>query len=803
MKNCQRSTVNGQRLIVNYQLLIVICLICVSVLSSCSVTSSIGEDETYYTGMKKTVYNTPDPKDPHFLNTKEEIDAALACAPSSALFGSSTVRSPFPLRVLIYNKYNDSEKGMGKWLNDKFGKAPRLIETVAPDMRSQVAKNILDSKGYFNSKVSYKIIPDGKKKAKVAYEITTDSVYAFDSISVEGFKPHIASLIRESADYSNLKKSAPFDVATLEKSREQALETLRDSGYYFFRTEYINYLADSVSVPGKILLKIVPSQELPDSANHQWYIGKINIAFRNYSRQPLTDTLATRRFTMMWQGKRPLNPLSVMHDIKFRQNDIYDDDKIVESQNNLAQSELFTTTSFNFRPRTTNQYCDTLDANINCIFDKPYDASVEAAVTGNSSSRVGPALKVGLTRKNLFHGGEKITGSLFGSYEWQTKHTAGDGGSALNSYEFGADITLELPRIETPWGLFEKINSNASHRRSHRSHRRRYPYGRTTAISVTYDVLKRPTFFRLHTFTAALKYNWRTSETSAHQFIPLSVDFTRLNNRTAKFDSIQQQNPILYRSLTDHFIPKMEYTYTYTSPAETPAPIYWRLTLSEAGNISAACYSIFGKDWNEKDKTMFRNPFSQFVRAESDLTKTWFIGSKRILRNSESASLVWHLNIGAAYSYGNSYAGSLPYNEMFYVGGANSLRAFTIRSVGPGAQPMEESSNGYFDRVGTIKFETALEYRFPIVGHFGGAMFAEAGNVWNTEGDYAFHFKNTLKELATDVGIGLRYDLTFLVLRLDWGVALHLPYETSKSSYFNVDDFSKANGLHLAIGYPF
>lgn len=780
----------------------VIVIVIVSVLSSCSVTSSIGEDEIYYTGMKKTVYNTPDPNDPHFLNTKEEIDAALACAPSSALFGSSTIRSPFPLRILIYNKYKNSEKGMGKWLNDKFGRAPRLIETVAPDMRSQVAKNILDSKGYFNSKVSYKIIPDGEKKAKVAYEITTDSVFSFDSISVEGFKPHVTTLIHESVENSKLKKSAPFDVASLEEGREQVLGALRDSGYYFFRKEYINYLADSVSVPGKILLKIVPSQELPDSANHQWYIGKINVAFRNNSRQPLTDTLSTRRFTMMWQGKRPLRPQSIMRDIKFRQNEIYSENKIIETQNNLAQNELFTTTSFNFHPRTTNQYCDTLDANINCIFDKPYDASVEAAVTGNSSSRLGPELRVGLTRKNLFRGGEKITGSLFGSYQWQTKHSEGDGGSALNSYEFGADITLELPRIETPWGLFQK-DKGLRTKDSRRSHRRRYPYGRTTAISLTYDVLKRPTFFRLHTFTAALKYNWCTSETSAHQFIPLSVDFTRLNNRTAKFDSIQQQNPILYRSLTDHFIPKMEYTYTYTSPAETSTPIYWRLTLSEAGNISAACYSLFGEDWNEKDKTMFRNPFSQFVRAESDFTKTWFMGSKRILRNSESASLVWHLNIGAAYSYGNSYAGSLPYNEMFYVGGANSLRAFTIRSVGPGAQPMGESHNGYFDRVGTIKFETALEYRFPIVGHFGGAMFAEAGNVWNTEGDYAFRLKNTLKELATDVGIGLRYDLTFLVLRLDWGVALHLPYETSKTSYFNVDDFSKANGLHLAIGYPF
>ena len=161
---------------------------------------------------------------------------------------------------------------------------------------------------------------------------------------------------------------------------------------------------------------------------------------------------------------------------------------------------------------------------------------------------------------------------------------------------------------------------------------------------------------------------------------------------------------------------------------------------------------------------------------------------------------------GIAYSYGNSV--TTPYSEQFYIGGANSLRAFTIRSIGPGSFRPSDSQYGYLDQTGDIKFEANLEYRFPILGDLHGATFLDAGNVWLLRYDEnrpggQLKWGRFLKDLALGTGIGLRYDLTFLVIRVDWGIGLHVPYDTGKRGYYNIPNFKDGMGVHLAVGYPF
>ena len=280
-----------------------------------------------------------------------------------------------------------------------------------------------------------------------------------------------------------------------------------------------------------------------------------------------------------------------------------------------------------------------------------------------------------------------------------------------------------------------------------------------------------------------------------------------MNSHTDAFDSLVRINPYLAVTMQDYFIPEMRYTYTYTSPVELLNPIRWETTLSESGNVVSLFYLLAGHDWNEKDKKLFKNPYSQFLKLETDFTKTWRLNS--------SSNLVGHINAGYIWTYGNS--DWVPNSEMFYVGGANSIRAFPVRGVGPGGFPgLGDKALSYLLRNGDIKFLANLEYRHQLFGKLHGAVFLDTGNVWylresfdNVEQlntmfeDSRFRFSRFFRDLALGTGIGLRYDLDFLIIRLDWGLGLHVPYDNGRSGYFNAYTFRRDQTLHFAIGYPF
>jgi outer membrane protein assembly factor BamA len=256
--------------------------------------------------------------------------------------------------------------------------------------------------------------------------------------------------------------------------------------------------------------------------------------------------------------------------------------------------------------------------------------------------------------------------------------------------------------------------------------------------------------------------------------------------------------------MQDYFIPEMRYTYTYTSPKRSLHPARWETTIAESGNGVALYDVLTGKSWNDKDKKMFKNPYSQFLKLETDYTKTLTIDSH--------SKIVGHVNAGLIYHYGNS--DWIPNSEMFYVGGANSIRAFSVRGIGPGSFPgIDDKAYSYLMQNGDIKFVANVEYRRQLFGSLYGAVFLDAGNVWTIEEEFGdelpgygtsqFKLKDAFRQMAVGTGIGIRYDLDFLILRLDWGVALHLPYETEKSGFYNIPEFKGSHTLHFAIGYPF
>ena len=775
-------------------------LFCVLFLVSCSMTKNIPEGDQLFTGLKAITYDDS-VKHEDFAQTQEEVEAALATAPNGAIFGSSYYRLPFSWRVSVWNKYHDKDSKFAKWMTKNLGKQPVLMSWVNPELRAQVAQGVLRNNGYFNGQVGYDIIQrKNPKTAKIAYDVHPGRLYRLDSIGYFDFPADADTLIRATLDEATIHKGDPFVVSRLDAERQRISTLLRNNGFYYYQPSYASYLADTFVVDGKAQLQLRMANDIPVEATHKWYIGRVNINMKKTMMEQPTDSIRGRFFTVRFSGKKPpIRTRVLMADMKLRPRQLFSYDNYQQSVAKINAMGLFSMTDFTFTPRDTTAACDTLDLTLNCVFDKPWDHYIEGNFNVRTIGRMGPELRMGVTRRNAFRGGELIDINIHGSYEWSTH-----GGSTMNNYEYGADASIEFPRIIAPFFGGNRVRRD---KQGNIIRRRRFYTTPTTLAKASTDVIYRPSYYKMHVVSGEWTYRWKTSAQSTHEFSPLTVKYQFMNSKTDAFDSIMLKNPYLLASMEDYFTPEMRYTYTYTSPSGLLHPIRWETTLAESGNLVSLAYLVKGDSWNEKDKKLFKNPYSQFLKIETDLTKTWTINQK--------SSLVAHLNVGYIHPYGNS--NWVPMTEMFYAGGANSIRAFSVRGVGPGAFPnLDNTTYGYIFQNGNAKFVTNLEYRRQLFGNLYGAVFLDAGNVWYTDatfgGDESFdkifergrlRLSNFLNELALGTGAGIRYDLGFLVLRLDWGLALHVPYNTEKSGYFNIDGFKGNHTLHFAIGYPF
>ena len=769
------------------------------VLAACSSTSALKDDEQLFTGLKKIEYTNYVPSK-YADSTIVEMESVLASAPNGALFGSSYYRTPFPVRLWIWNAFSQSESGLARWITKAFGSKPKLMGNVNPRLRAQVAENQLAKFGYFHGKVDYQVeTQKNPKKAKVAYRVSMGPLLTLDTVQYVNFPAPAKQLLDSTKSQALVHKGCPFNVPMLESERQRLTRLLRNNGYYYYQNGYASYLADTLAVPGKARIKMVMVDSLDDQTRRKWYIGNININFRKQFMEEMTDSFCRRYLNIYYRGKKmPIRAGVILRDLHLRPRQLYRVDNEEKARQHLQSTGLFSYTGLTFTPRDTTAQCDTLDATLDLVFDKPYDFYIEANAKGKTTGRIGPELVVGLTKRNAFRGGEKLDINLHGSHEWQIgKKGNGSSSNHINSYEYGADVSLTFPRIITPFNMFRTMAQNE--RRFRKGHYPRRFYGTpTTTVKAAMNVLNRAGYFRRHVVSGELTYDWSTSAQHHHSFSPLVLSYEYMNSRTTAFDEAIAQSPYLQVAMRDQFVPKMSYTYTYNSPSEYRHPISWSTTVSEAGNILALGYLCAGKKWNDKDKQMFKNPFAQFFKVETDFVKYW--------RTSEHSTLVGHVNAGVVWSYGN--ADKSPYYEQFYVGGANSIRAFNVRSIGPGKFVPTDNKYSYIDQTGDVKFLANLEFRPRIWGDLYGAVFLDAGNVWTLrEEEHSplgrFEFKNFFKQMAVGTGVGLRYDVGMFVIRVDWGVGLHVPYDTSKRGFYNIDSFKNSHSLHLAVGYPF
>ena len=765
--------------------LLLILIVGAVVHTGCSTTKRLGPGEVLYTGVKKIQINPTD-KEKLPSELVGNIKETLAVDPACPLpFVSPYVANPFPFGLWVYNSIPDSARGLKGWIYRHFAKPPVTINDVRPEMRMKMVEGVLANNGHFGSTATYQIEYNKKnpKKARLSFNVDVSKGYPIDSIILfnrdDSQLTHFIDSLAKKEFY--LQKGEIFCVDSLSVARVNITNQLRNRGYYYFQPDYIEFLADTFLNPGKVALKLTLADNIPGMALNRYKVGNVTTTIQRRSRRnPGTpDTVQTSRGKLVIMRPQRVRESMIPECITFRKGRYFAVRNMDLTQTRLARLGVFGDIQIRVTPADTTADNGLLDVEITCRPEQVMEASLEVNATSKSNSYIGPGLVATLSHKNLFGGGEKLNIQLNANYEWQTGR---DRSSVFNSYEFGLSATLAFPRLLAP----------AFIRRSRRDLN-------WTNFTLSGDVLNRPHYFMMAEYSMGMNYEWRGTRNTQHSFTPFKLSYTKMIRTTAEFDEVMTQNPSIAQSFKDRFIPQLSYTYTLDKILERERinGINFTATLTEAGNLFDVIYRACGV---KGEKKLFGTPFSQFIKGQAQV-----VYSRRLVRGSDQW-LVSRVCVGAEHAYGNSR--EVPYSEQFYVGGANSIRAFTVRSIGPGSyRSPKDQVNGYFDQTGTFKVELNTEYRFPIVSVLHGAAFLDAGNVWLLKKDPLrpggqLQAKSFFRDLALGTGVGLRVDIGMMVIRGDLGYGLHTPYGNGTGHYFNVA-FRNAFAFHLAIGYPF
>lgn len=758
-------------------LLVYTAVMAVLMAASCSTTRRIPDDEILYTGVKGiTIAPSDSMKVPAAMASS--IKSAVDVAPNNywKLVGW---RYPFPLGLWVYNNWPNPKSGFRHWLYEKLVEEPVLVSDVRPEVRTHMIEQILDNNGYFRGTATYSLVQGkNRKKAKIHYDVVPGPGYPIRDITLLPDTTALGALIDSLARKdSYLTAVRPrYSTDSLSVARTRITNSLRNRGYYFFRPEFIEYLADSIANPGEIELKMMLASNTPKFALNPYTTGKVTVHIARNQGGGTPDTVEMKRATLIQMMPSRLRRKLIDENVTFRPGRRFSVRNMDRTQANLARLGIFNTINIEAYPDTNDLAARKLNVDVFATFDAPLETSLEVNASSKSNSYIGPGLTFGVTNKNIFGGGEQLSVKLTGTYEWQTGHGRR---SIFNSYEVGLTGSLAFPRLLAPKFI----------------PRSRYNLN-WTRFQLNADLLNRPHYFKMAQFNASVNYDWRLRRYVSNTLTLFKLTYTNLMHTTHDFDSIMAANPAVAQSFMSQFIPQMAYTYVYDRAFGRDNTLNWQFTVQEAGNVFWAIYRACGKNGR---KDLFGTPFSQFVKGQTQLVWGRRLGGDNWL--------VSRVAVGAAHAYGNST--QVPYSEQFYVGGANSIRAFTVRSIGPGSYKAPPGQpEDYFDRTGTFKFEANVEYRFPIFGPLHGALFVDTGNVWLLKDDPmrpggTLRGKTFFRDLALGTGVGLRFDISMLVIRGDLGIGIHAPYDTGKSGYYNMKSFGKSLAFHLAIGYPF
>lgn len=750
----------------------VLTLLFIFLLASCSIKKYIPEDELLYTGATVKIESdtTVDNKD----KLKDQLETVLKPEPNSKFLG---------MYVGLYYYYKNQKEKPGfinKWMYKQFGEEPVYQEDVEPFEVEKLLLNRLENRGFFYSRATSDVVEE-EHTSSVNYNVKVLSPYKMKTFTLDSMPSPIFEAIKQSIASTKFEEGIRFDLSSMKVERERIDAELNKKGYYNFNESFLIFEADTNQYDNKrfdLYLKL--KNQVPPKSLVPYRLSKINI-YPDYNVD--TDTskvLEPREFNNKnyLQERLFFKPKYLDPFITLKKGQFYDGEDSKNTARRLSTIGVYKYVNIQYKEIDSllTDSLGVLEAN---IFLSPLNKralSFELQAVTKSNNFTGPALGVTYSNRNLFKGGETLNISATLGYETQF---ASGNNAGLSSVELGLKGELIFPRVIFPI----KINSDFF----------KYSIPKTkTSLGINY--LNRSKLYTLLSGTALFGYSWNANKYVTHEINPISVNYTELSNTTEEFEDILDDNPFLRRSFEQQFISGLTYSFTYNGMVDTQKThqFFINPTIDIAGNT----ISLFGKEETTGEpKTFLGLEYAQYAKADINIYYHLKLGKDQILAS--------RLFAGYGLAYGNSDI--VPFVKQYYAGGPYSVRAFRIRSLGPGTFSGNGNEDGtYFDQTGNIRLEANLEYRFPIWSYLMGAVFADAGNIWNSKentslpgGKFSSDFLN---ELGMGAGFGLRVDVQGFVIRFDLAAPFHDPAKP-KGQRFEFDVASPV--LNFAIGYPF
>ena len=751
-------------------------------LSSCNITRFIPEGK--YLVQKNTVVIMEDGED----LSKSKLSSYIALKPYK-----TSLELKLPIWV-YYKSEQRADSKFWKWMNKNFGKEPTYYEQADADRSATQMMRYLNQVGHFNSKVTHKETFKKNKRVFVEYDVFPTRPYRISKLEYDIGDTLLERYIMRDKDKFPIKAGDIYNEPLLDDLRDIITERLRNSGYYYFSHNNIRFEVDS-NFMNRTMTVVMKVKETTNS-HKQYRIRDINI-YPNYSvfraNEKPSDSASltlkvgrrnrTNTLDFYYYGKPRVRPSTFSQSIQIVEGLPYNLRSVTSTYNGLGNFRLFRNVNITF-DTIPNDTLNLLDCKITMQQNDTHSYSVQAEGT-NSDGDLGIKGSMSYTNKNLFHGAETFQVSLRGGLEMQTITPLDETESKriFNTWELGFATSLQFPRFLSPFPL--------------RTFSR--DYRPATSVSLGFNSQIRYYYSR-YIASASFSYDWKSSYSLRHTLTPINLNSVKIDNINPVFQTYldAETNQRKKDQYTSHLVMGAKYSFLYNTQNinNSGSFFYLRADIETSGNL----LSLFNKtkliSENDGHQELLGMPYAQFVRGSFDIRQHLDIGRE--------SWLVFREFIGLGIPYGNS--NDLPFERSFYGGGANGLRGWLYRNVGPGCyNPVSND----FEKIGDMQLEFNAELRFPIYNFINGAIFADAGNVWTYNPNSAmpgseFRFDSFYKQIAFDAGFGVRLDVSFLILRVDLAYALRNPYPDDSGNYWRVFE-SPLNNIRLqwGIGYPF
>lgn len=703
--------------------------------------------------------NTVKVNDSHF--NASSLGSYITQKPNSTILGFN------PL-LAVYNWGGKGETKFQQFLQN-VGVPPVVYDASQVDASIDNIRNYLQYIGYYGSEVESQVKVHGRK-VEVDYFVTLGKRYTISSIEYD--IPDYGSFAQDFAQdqpNSTIAAGQYLSAANLETEAERSAQYFRTQGYFGFTKNYYAFEADTLAGDGSARLKMSIRDyalgDAPETAKEhkKFYIGDVSIRY--------PERLKIRHGVL--EGLNTIAP-----------GQLYDERNINTAYTRLSGLSMLSSVNIAMNPVSDNR----VDADITLQNAglQGFKTNLEASI--NSTGLIGISPQLNYYHRNLFHGGEYLNLGLKGNFQFKPKTTIG-------STELTFTSSLRFPRfLGLPSRLFKGPNM---------------PH---TEFTASFSYQDRPEYKRSMIATS-LVYSGRVGKNFYYQLAPFQANIARLFAVDDEFlINLLNNNPFLFFAYLDHFDMGLGGTLFYTtdnSAVPTRSYHYYRLAFDVSGNF----LSLFNR-WLPRDEygmhTIWETEYSQYVRTELTIGRTIRFGKQ------DKQAFAYRFLAGVGYAYGNS--ASVPFEKQFYAGGASSMRGWQARTLGPGTSQYLSDLFAIPSQIGEMKLEANLEYRFPLVWKLEGALFADAGNVWDLPDDdleledsslnliagSKFSFSTLPESIALNWGLGVRVNLDFLLVRVDAGFRIHDPMKAEGNRWIAPNQWFKGNwAVHFGVGYPF